>query len=252
MLPQEDQAYFDFASKISFFEFREDLAEFAKPSFNYDQVKEVTRSLGSRTDWNIDTLTDFVVANPKSFKVIEGVCQLQRFTDAQMTHFIFDVKKMNLSDTDANFEYAVINLKNDPTCQKLFLKKVKEYAGKDVELDRVLGDPQSYSKRTIVALFKIAASDYVSQATRKFEILQQRIKRREFYVVATRFSNYVLWRLQLNEILKSIDLIRFLKGKRIPTDNKSLHGNYAKFRLREILVDRGIRNIDPELSATGL
>ena len=39
MLSQEDQAYLDFASKISFFEFREDLPEFAQSPFDYAQVK---------------------------------------------------------------------------------------------------------------------------------------------------------------------------------------------------------------------
>src|SRR3989442_1417507 len=247
MLSQEDQAYLDFASKISFFEFREDLPEFAQSPFDFAQVKSVINTLGSQTDWNIDTLTDFVIANPKSFKVIEGICQLQRFTDAQMTHFIFDIKKMNLPDTDANYEYAVINLKNDPACEKLFLKKAKDHAGKQSDLDRILGDPENYSKKIIVALFKMTASDYVSQATRKFEILEQRIKRREFYDVATRFSNYVIWRLRLNDTLKSIDLVPFLETKRIPTDNKGLHGNYAKFRLTETLRDRGIHDIEYEV-----
>src|SRR5207244_6278351 len=130
------------------------------------QVKSVINTLGSQTDWNIDTLTDFVIANPKSFKVIEGICQLQRFTDAQMTHFVFDIKKMNLPDMEANYEYAVINLKNDPECEKLFLKKAKDHTGKQSDLDRILCYPENYSKKIIVVIFKMNDSVYGAHTTR--------------------------------------------------------------------------------------
>lgn len=241
-----DDKYLDFASKISFFEFIQD--EFGEANIDIEKLSKEIEKLQSRKDWNIGNLSDYVQTNPKSFIVIQGLFQMIRFTNAQMIHFIFDVAKMNSSNIEAVYEYAIYNLKNDPSLQKMFLKKINP----KIELNTILSEPQKYSKKLIIATFKKVVSDYVGDASDNFDILEKRFAKKEFGDFSVRFSNYVLDNLKLNQMLGAVDIKEYLRIKRIPKDTKSIHGNYCKMKIQDVLDKNNIINVDNDLKKKGI
>lgn len=241
-----EERYLDFASKISFFEFIQD--EFRKSDFDERQLAALSNEikiLQSRTDWDINSLSDYIEHNPKSFLIFQGLFQLLRFTNAQLIHFVFDVTKMNSLNLDGVYEYAVYNLKHDSNLKELFLRRVRvDKRRENIGFDEVMKNQETYSKKYIVALFKMVVSDYVAKISNDFGILETRIKMKEFSDFSTRLANYLLTNLRLNEHLRAINLREYLGSKQIPVDTKGLHGNYATLRLKDLLKRKGFSNID--------
>jgi hypothetical protein len=248
-----EERYLEFASKVSFFEFRQ--REFRDGGFSASKItelaKEVSR-LQSRNDWDISALSDYILENPKSFLIFQGIFQLLRFTDAQVIHFIFDVPKLNSLNTEAVYEYAFYNLKNDPFLQGLFTKRVQASRGEAVAFDSIIKASSTYSKSFVVAFFKMVVSEYIYLVSRDFALLENRIRNKAFSDFSVRLANYLIGRLKLNETLKAVNVAAYLRSKQIPVDTKGLHGNYAKLRLKEMLDGHGIRNIDSLLKTKGV
>ena len=238
----EKQAYLDFASKISFFEFGKE--GFKKSELDVKKLEREIRILESRTDWNIDGLSDYIRKNPKSFKLFEGLFQLMRFTNAQMIHFIFDVNKLNSADIESIYSYAVYNLKNDDYCRELFLDEISNLMGRAVSYEDIISDERKFTRSLIVAVFKMVVSDYAEAASRKFEILEKRITKSEFSDLSTRFATYALDTLELNRLLAGIKVADFLSAKLIPVDTKGLHGKFLKGVVQRALENHGYTNID--------
>jgi hypothetical protein len=237
-----EQTYLDFASKISFFEFGKE--GFRKSDLDPAKLQDEIQLLQSRTDWNIDTLSDYVRENPKSFRVFEGIFQLMRFTDAQMIHFVFDVSKLNLAEIEPIYIYAVYNLKNDEYCRRLFVNKILEQTGKMVSYEEVVSKEREFTKPFVVAIFKMVVSEYVEAVSGRFEILENRIRRSEFADFSVRFAGYVLDTLELNRMLRGIKVAEFLSAKLVPVDTKGLHGKFLKTVVQKALDRRGFNNID--------
>jgi len=232
----------DFASKISFFEFGKE--GFKKSELDVKKLEREIRILESRTDWNIDGLSDYIRKNPKSFKLFEGLFQLMRFTNAQMIHFIFDVNKLNSADIESIYSYAVYNLKNDDYCRELFLDEISNLMGRAVSYEDIISDERKFTRSLIVAVFKMVVSDYAEAASRKFEILEKRITKSEFSDLSTRFATYALDTLELNRLLAGIKVADFLSAKLIPVDTKGLHGKFLKGVIRRALENHRYTNID--------
>ena len=251
MTPEE--RYIEFASQVSFFEFRQ--REFRDSGFSAARISELAAEvskLQSRNDWDISGLSDYILQNPRSFLIFEAIFQLLRFTDAQLIHFIFDVPKLNSPNTEAVFEYAIYNLKNDPFLQNLFTRRVQPSRGEAVAFDTIIKDPGTYNKSFVVAVFKMIISEYTNLVSRDFAVLENRIRNKAFSDFGVRFANYLIDRLKLNETLKAVNVAAYLRSKQIPLDTKGLHGNYAKLRLKEMLDGHGFRNIDSLLKTKGV
>ncbi len=235
--------YSHFASRISFFDFREDLPEFKKSDFEFEGISEITDTLRSRENWNSDALASFVRERPMSFKVLEGIFQQLRFTNPQLANFAFDVKKLNSPDPEVTYSYAIQNLTSDPECLKLFgheLPAGHSYLSPS-DLERSLGE---FSKESVVAYFKITVSEYIEEITKDFELLANRITNPRFKDVSERFARYVTEVLRLNNMLNAVDPAKYLKEKLVPVDTKSLHGKYAKVVLQSVLERHEFVNLD--------
>ncbi len=243
MQSTEDR-YVDFASNISFFEF---LQEEYKPSnFDIEHVKDELQSLGSRTDWTEYDLAALIRQKPKTLSILEGIFQLDRFTNAQLIHFAFDVSILNSNDIMKVYNYAMFNLRNDKAFAEVFNDRSTTPAIDD-------GLPANHQKEiSMVAQFKMAISDYINQLIKHPEILEARISRPEFNDVGSRIARYVLHNLKLNQTLASVNLSTYLSNKRVPRDTKGLHGNYPKIRLTRSLVDHGFVNIDKNFKSRQL
>jgi len=241
-----EEEYSRFASRISFFDFREGLPEFKKSDFDFSKIAKITEMLASRNDWDPATLSSFVRSNPMSFKVMEGLFQQLRFSNSQLAYFAFNVEELNSSDSDVRFKYAIRNLLNDPLCQDLFFE-VLSNENPTSRADNLNDTLKTLGKEKVVAYFKISISNYISNVAKDFEILSHRIANPEFPDVSARFAGYVLRVLRLNEMLRVVNANEYLQHKQIPADNKSLHGKYAKTVIKEILDRHDFINLDDQL-----
>ncbi|MDI6730280.1 MAG: hypothetical protein QMD06_01905, partial [Candidatus Altarchaeum sp.] len=177
-------------------------------------------------------LSNYVKENPRSFIIFQGIFQLQRWTNAQLIHFIFDVAKLNSSNIDAIYEYLILNLKYDPEFKKIYLKikSMNDVMNSDSKNEETYNSNNitTDDKRYMVAIFKFAISKYIDKIVKDIGILESRISKSEFADFTIRFSNYLLSNLKLNEVLTTINVVEYLQNKRIPVDTKAVHGNYLK------------------------
>ena len=80
-MPNPGEVYMDFASKVSFLEFIQD--EFKYADIPLEKLKEEISLLKSKSQWNINDLSEYVKNYPRSFIIFQNIFQLLRFTNAQ-------------------------------------------------------------------------------------------------------------------------------------------------------------------------
>ncbi len=245
-MPNPEDVYIDFASKVSFLEFIQE--EFKHANVPVKELSQEISLLESRKQWNINDLSEYVKKYPRSFIIFQELFQLLRFTNAQLIHFVFDVVKLNSLNINAIYEYMILNLKYDLEFRKIYLKAIN----RRLKYDDFIAHVEQYDKRYLIATFKLAISKYIDKIVKNFTILEKRIVKSEFEDFSIRFSNYLLNNLKLNETLKAINIEKYLQNKRIPLDTKSLHGNYPKIKIIKILENKGYKNIDSILNKTGI
>jgi hypothetical protein len=217
------------------------MPEFKKPEFDFASVEKVAETLQATKDWTVASLSSFVKSNPSTLKIIEGLFQQLRFSNTQLAYFAFDIGKLNSSNLDRLYEYAIYNLDNDPYCLELFTKTFPKTTNSQSDLSGFL---KTLSKEAVVAHFKISISEWVPHAAEDFRILHARITNPAFGDVSYRFAEYSLRVLRLNKTLRILDANEYLRHKLIPVDNKALHGNYAKTAIKKILDRQGFVNTD--------
>lgn len=242
-----NDAYVTFASQVSFLELGDE--EFGPALIDTSKFVEEITILASKSDWIPGSLAEFVTSHPGSFKVLEAVLQQQRFTDPQLIHFFFDVVKMNSTNLDAVYQYAVMNIDHDNK-----LRQECDRALRNLDAGTTIAALQAAdnedSRKLLVAAFKIAVNNYASKIPGKADLLRLRVSEPVFKDTSYRFSDYLIHRLKLNDVLGAANLGELLRSKRTPIDTKSRHGKYAKQRAIEILERSGFVNIDPLLGMT--
>jgi DpnII restriction endonuclease. len=245
-MPNPEDVYIEFASKVSFLEFIQD--EFRHANIPVEELRQEISLLESRKQWNINDLSEYVKNYPRSFIIFQEVFQLLRFTNAQLIHFVFDVVKLNSLNINAIYEYMILNLKYDFKFREIYLKAISPR----LKYDDFIAHVEQYDKRYLIATFKLAISKYIEKIVKNFSILEARIRKNEFEDFSIRFSNYLLNNLKLNDTLDAIHVEKYLQNKRIPLDAKSLHGNYPKIKIIKILESNDYKNIDCILKETGI
>ena len=245
-MPSPEEVYIDFASKVSFLEFIQDEFKYAKVPV--EELRQEISLLKSKSQWNINDLSEYVKNYPRSFIIFQNIFQLLRFTNAQLIHFVFDVVKLNSLNIDAIYEYMILNLKHDLEFRKIYLKTINQ----KLEYNNFITYINQYDKKYLIAIFKFAISKYIDKIFKNFGILEARITKSEFEDFSIRFSNYLLNNLKLNETLDTINIEKYLRNKRMPLDTKSLHGNYPKIKIGKILESNGYKNIDYLLNNAGI
>lgn len=234
--------YIDFASKISFLEFVQE--EFRPANLPIDSLQTEISLLSSKKRWNISDLSEYIKSNPRSFIVFEAIFQLQRFTNAQLIHFLFDTTKLNSANIEPIYEYMVLNLKCDEVFRKLYLSLLQP----TTSYEEFISQTDKLDRKYMIATFKIAVSKYIKKVSNNFKAIELRMTKRELEDITIRFANYLLNNMKANETLACIDIEKFLQNKRIPLDTKGLHGKYAKLKIMEHLDKKGYKNLDNLLS----
>ena len=95
--------YLEFASSISFFEFYQ--KEYKESHFKTEEYQSEIKKLLEKEKWTAVELSIFLRQNPKSYEIFEEIFQLQRFTNTQLTHFLFDISILNSTDTKLILKY---------------------------------------------------------------------------------------------------------------------------------------------------
>ena len=248
-MTSEDESYVAFAADISFLEFRHE--EFGPTVIDVGEYSSEISELQSRKDWDINSLCDYLTRNPRSFNVFEALFREQRFSNAQLAHFFFDVDRLNSPTLDSVYEYAVLNLRNDRDLLGL-CDKCLATLRPGSSMDQLFRDQSDDNKRLVVASLKMAISEYVSVISDESAILKRRICVPEFSDSSIRLSNYLLTRLKLNQFLNSVNVNEYLKFKRRTKDIKGLHGKFGREKVARVLDKNGFICIDKTLKDSGV
>ncbi len=241
-----NRGYIDFASRISFFEFGNQ-KEYRPATINIDALSNAVAELQARNDWNIDNLSDYITKLPESFKLFENMFRLDRFSNAQLIHFLFDTGKLNSSNLNNVYEYVIFNLKFDNDIRAIFLELASKELDKKITYEDVVSGNAKLSREEAIAYFKMTVNIYAIKADANHAYIEDRLKEEQFSDCAIRIANYVLSTLQLNNFLKAVKVREYLTMKVIPIDTKAIHGNFLKAKLVNILDAAGIKSIDNKL-----
>lgn len=239
-----NKKYLDFASNISFYEFLQD--EFKPPHFKVEGYSEEINKLESKTDWDVNALSDFLKKHPKSFEIFQEIFQLVRFTNTQLTHFLFDVNLLNNNNNEELKKYLVENIKRDDYFFKICTDELKK---KNIQVDtsnpdKLIKEINEKNNLTefFILILKIVVFRYVSDCVNKEEILHKRLSNSQD--VSERTAKYLIENLKLNNALKGIKVKDFLSNKRIAKDTKSIHGKFGNIKIKNILEKHNITNAD--------
>ena len=213
--------YIDFASNISFFEFTQD--EFKEPHFKIDNYKYEISLL--EMDLNIEQLTNYLKNHPKIFDIFEEVIQLKRFTNAQYINFCFDVNALNNYSQSLLIKYInnrVLNFENGNTNNYFF---------------KILNKINTKDEKALIFEVKKAIADYSIKCSTDKELFHNHLA--NSIDARLRISKYLIENLDLNNLIKSVNVSSFLENKRHPKDTKAIHGNFATMKIEKILIDNG-------------
>ncbi len=243
--------YVEFASNIHFYEFLQD--EFKEPHFKLDKYSNEINKLESKTHWDIDSLSNFLRTHPKSFDIFQEIFQLSRFTNTQLTHFLFDVVLLNSTNKDILRNYLIKNLKEDEYFSKIYINELRK---NKVEVDsnnliKAINENVNLFD-TFIWMLKSVVSKYVSDCTAKVELLHNRLSKDRFKDVSERTAKYLIYNLNINNILKGIDIKEFLLNKRVGIDTKSIHGKFGSIKIGKILEKHKLTNADAIFNKLGI
>lgn len=241
-----EEKYISFASRISFFEFGAQ-NEYRPAMVDTVALSETIDELQLKNNWNIDDLSDYVTRLPASFELFENLFRLERFSNAQLIHFLFDTTKLNSNNMSTVYEYLILNLKFDNNFREVFLDFISGELGKQITYEGIVSDKERIPKELLVAYFKMVVNRYAIKADENTSYIENRIKVKQFNDLAIRLANYVINTLQLNQFLKAVRVRDYLEAKLIPVDTKAIHGNFLKSKVMNVLDRARIRNIDDEL-----
>lgn len=246
-----NQKYIEFASNIQFYEFIQE--EFKEPHFKVENYSEEIAELDKKTDWDVKSLSDFLRTHPKSFEIFQEIFQLSRFTNTQLTHFLFDVESLNSINKETLRNYLIINLEKDEYFLKNYINELKK---NKVEVDssnliKTINENEDLFD-SFVWVLKSVVSKYVSDCVKKSEILHQRLSNGEFKDVSERTAKYLIENSKLNDILKGINIKEFLSNKRTGIDTKSIHGKFGNIKIKQILEKHKITDADDTFNKLGI
>ena len=240
----KQKKYLEFASTLSFFQFLQ--KEFYNPRFNVNNYHEEISLLQNTIPLTVEKLSKILQTNPKLFDIFEQIFQLYRFTNTQLINFLFDVNILNDTNERKIITYLYQNLNEDESFRNIF-NKYSEKAGFQYLKDNNL---TNINNNLLIKLFKESIVAYVDVSSKKRQYMYSRIKNNEN--VRRIITNYLIDNLKINEMLESINLKEYLKNKRIPKDTKTIHGKFGTIKIKEILIELGIENIDLHITTKDL
>ncbi len=222
--------YIEFASNITFFEFIQE--EFKPEFFKVEQYEEEFNVLKNNT-LTIDFLVKTLEKYPKLIDIFESLFQMDRFTNAQLIHFCFDVNLINNSDNSTILSHlgnSILKFENGN--ENEYFSKIFGNINSNNELEKIF-----YLKKSIVL--------YVERLLKNREMLYNHI--RNSIGCRYRISRYLIENLNAGETVKAVDLKSFLKLKRKPVDTKCIHGKFGSIKIESIFNKYGVVNISNEI-----
>jgi len=238
MTKDYSQKYIEFASNIQFYEFLQD--EYKKPHFKVNEYLTEIKDLSKKNNWDIESLSKFLHEHPKSFEIFEEIFQLSRFTNTQLTYFLFKVGSLNTTDRT-----TYINE----------LKKIKSEFPHLTKAEIIKSIEESITKDSFdyyILILKLTVFKYLSDCIKDCKLIHTRLSNPDFKDVPKRISEYLVNNLSLNETLKGINVTEFLTNKRRAIDTKSIHGKFGTIKITEILKKHAIINADDIFNKLGI
>ena len=198
--------------------------------------------LNQKTDFTIDELAMMFKNSPEAVSLFELILQLSNFTTAQRTYLMFNLERLNSSNTDLSVCYILEELDSDKTFRKQAIDKGVVQPGRLPDIIKY----NENEKLAFLSMSKKLIADYCKKKDSKF--LQERLRISE--ETRRRVAKYLIENRGLNNVLQGIRPRAFIENKRMPVDTKSSHGKYAINKLKEIIEGIGfLSNDDNELGS---
>ncbi len=228
--------YQNFSSKISFYEFIQD--EYYAPNFKINKYKDELKALKGTI--NINSLSDIFKDKPRVFDIFEQFFQLSRFNNTQYINFLFDVSLLNNADLEmvANYSHKSIEYYGNGKLNEHFTTLLRRY-GKE--------DTSKLNLEEYVSRIKRCIPEYVDKCIKNKAIFYEHIS--NSLDVNVRTTRYLIEVLNADEYCKSIDIEKYLELKRIPKDNKNLHGNFGTIKISKILKEKGLKDVSKSVGS---
>lgn len=219
--------YINFASKISFFEFTQ--SEFKENSFHKDLYEEEINLL-KENEITIENLSKLLKSNPKIIDIFEELFQLNRFSNAQLINFCFDVNFLNNADNEniiSHLNKSILKFENGQ--ENLFFKQY---------FDNI----NEKNITELIYLLKKGIVEYINKIIKNKDILHHHIK--NSIATRLRISRYLIENMKADEFISNIDIRSFLNFKRNPVDTKSIHGKFGTNKIENILKELEFVNLN--------
>ncbi len=238
-----DDWYRDFASTVSYYDFR-------SPEYERIELDEPsTRGLAAlRNLPKIDqeTLTRVLQSEPAVLFGLERFFRDTRFRNGQWIYFLFDVSILNRPADSSVWEYVRANLRYDDALREICASRTDDarLAGQVRSLEL----PQDRSTQLqVISAFKKSLVPFI----RKEKAVRARLASDHSAPDRQRIARYLVERLGLPDIMKSVDVTAFPTWKLHPADIRTTHGEFGQERVREVLQRRGFVDVTSSRAELG-
>ena len=87
--------------------------EFGDLILNTESYISEIDAISVKDHWESGELEQLLIEFPRTYDVLESVLQLQRSTNTQLIHFLFDTRILNSLQSQELYDYLVYNLSFD-------------------------------------------------------------------------------------------------------------------------------------------
>ena len=180
---------------------------------------------------NIDSVSKLLVDEPETILVFEKLLREERFSNAQLAYFCFDLDKINYGKVESSAEIFDIHYNINPSFKEK-LEKMKNFKILNIENIECLNNEEKSIFLRTISYKSSGNSDYLLSLLKNPELNIE---------TANRVASYLINKLKLREVKSGLLVENYLKNKIKFHDTKGMHGKWGKRQLINILEKYNIQ-----------